>query len=76
MKDSQIVFVTKITQFKEMTIPEEAVHTWDDCKAEWVLPFEMMSGNVKGKGYEKIYLSRSKYGSKNPTIGEKYFEVF
>lgn len=79
---SRVMFITRPTMFKEVIVPEEAVHSGSHYMAEWLMPYDKIIFNIRKK-YEnaglpnKIYISKSKYKkSGKATFNEEYFERF
>lgn len=80
--EDKIIILKRPTRFREILVPDEAVHSWDHYNEKWSKVFEVLSCNaLKLCENEvlppKIYITKSQYesgGSK--TFNEEYFEQF
>lgn len=79
---ARIIFISQPTMFKEIIVPEEAVHSNSYYMEEWLIVYDEIVKNTiakyKDKKYpNKIYISKSQYKlSGKITFNEEYFERF
>ena len=73
----RVEVISKPTQFAEVTIPGETVHSLGTCgyKKEWQDLISRMRQNVTPSPYKKIYYTRSKFENSG-CVGEEYFDAF
>ena len=82
IKQERIIYIEKPTRFKEIIVPDEAVHSWADCFSEWLLPYKYLAEKALSitdcsKLPKKIYLTKSKVNFLgNIVFNEEYFERF
>lgn len=75
IKKQDIIILTETTQFRKAYIPCQTFNI-SDSWAKTIMPngYRLMAKNIKGLGYEKVYMSRTKLPEKNRTIGEDKIE--
>ncbi len=72
----KIIYVSSHMRFKKVILPEMASSVSSDFqifKEEFFLPFEKVKEKIKSKGFEKVYLSRSKFNG--TSCGEEEIEI-
>lgn len=77
----KIIYVSSHMRFKKVILPEMAAckmaYGNSDCfqmfKEEFLLPFKKVKEKIKSKGFEKVYLSRSKFNG--TSCGEEEIEI-
>lgn len=71
---NKVHFIKEITQFKKIYVPE-STHTLNVSYTDkFLIPYQFIASKVAGKGYEKIYLSRTKYNKGTLCLQEEYLE--
>lgn len=78
LPEDRIVILDKPTQFKSVTVPDQAVYIIENYAAEFLLPFQKMLSKIRPvEGIGKIFLSRSKgLNSARTFFNQEYFEEF
>ncbi len=72
----RVVLITQPTRFKNVIIPEEAVHSWKEYTDKHYVPYKKIKDAVPEGKYEKIYLTRTQLTSAVSFVGEEYFEEY
>lgn len=76
----RIIHVVRPTQFANVTVPEETIHSWRSCKRELRYVYDKLARNAGEGPYSKVYLTRSgvkdSFGHNFGVYGESYFEHF
>ena len=80
LKQDQVIFLDKVTKFKEIIVPEQSGYTLDFVHREYLTIYNEIALNsiqrYKGPKYKKIFLSRAKCKTGYKIIGEDYFAKF
>ncbi len=71
----RVVLLDKPTQFKQVIVPDETIHSQSGYRDKYMIPFNKIRENVKPSTHKKVYFTRSML-SRNDTINEDYFEEF
>lgn len=75
LRREQYEFVTEITQFDKVIVPDQSLYIGTGYKRECQCIYDAMISRVKPMNFSKIYLSNSKYPI-NSSKREVYFENF
>lgn len=78
----RVKIIHEPTQFKNITVPDESVHSWEEYTEKYPIVYKNISKNANivcmgQEKYSKIYLSHSKWDASGPKcVGEDLFEEF
>ena len=81
IEKDRIIMINEPTQFANITVPEECVHSWynftDEYKEVYCKIVQKANELCDGKKiYPKIYLGHRKWNRGSECVGEENFEVF
>ena len=79
MEKERIIYVNKPTQFRSVTVPDQAQQFSDKAftfTKEFLLPYQAIKAHVKPGKKKKIYLTRREFKNVAVCFNEKYFEEF
>ena len=71
----QIIFISEISQFKKIIIPEQCIVPTEYYTQEFKEIFSIIRSNISPAKYKKVYLTRTKL-TKQDCLNESYFEKF
>lgn len=75
LKD-KVFFVEQPTQFDNIIVPDESIHSYDCYHNEFLIPYNYLITKIDKKYKQRIYLTHSKYKHGYRIVGERYFESF
>lgn len=73
---SRIVMIKEATQFSEIIIPEESVHSWHCYTKEFMIPYQTICENLPRMISCKLYLTKKTWNRGAQLCNEEYFEEF
>ena len=76
---NRIKFISKVTQFSHITIPEESVHSWSSYSSKYFIPYQKICSNIHKDSTntpKKVYLTHRQYKGPVAIVGEEIFEKF
>lgn len=75
VQKQDVIILTTTTKFKKLYIPSQTFNMSGAC-IDYAMSagYQSMAKNVRGAGYERVYMSRTKLPENLKTIGEERFE--
>ena len=78
LPDSRIIIVDKPTQFKSVTVPDQAAYIKEDFTSKFMMPYRRLAARIMPRDdVKKLFLTRSRdLKTKNHISNQEYFEEF